>query len=637
VRVAAKCRHCSHVLSGRSSAGTGHLSRHQKVCVAKTNHADGSVHTWEYKPDVALRELCRLISRLDLPLGFGSEDAFEEYIQRAHNPRFSRVSKQTTTGDLEKYFLDSRASLIECLKSVSSICLASDIWSGNTKEDYLSVAIHFVSADWELQKRVIGLRLIDVSHSGVNIAECVEAVVTEFGLKDKVFSVTLDNASSNASAMAELIPKFPCYLGPDPELLDNSDKDKDKALCGLLHQRCACDIINLIVKSGLKRIQSYLDDFRTAISYLNSSNQRIAEFHNFCIVKGVRPRKFGLDMDVRWNSTYLMLKHLIPYKYTFSVFIGANYGLVNGELLLSDGHWVVAEKIMEFLEMFYESTVALSGVYYPTSPLMVHHIIDIADRLHAQETDPLLMNVITPMKLKFLKYWQNIPLLYSFAFILDPRAKMRGFHNVLQLLSQTIGTDYSSYFNEVRTELYKLYNKYENKFCAVRLQRHSQAPGCTGKKKKSWAKIFGPPGSSISSGSSSALASTSGPAIAAISELSSYLDIDTVTCFDDDFDILNWWHEHKLTYPVLSILAKDIISVPVSTVSSESCFSLTSRVIKEDRRRLLPHSVEMLTCIKDWELADARAQHEVEKGMQELEDAFNQLLVEREGQADEHQ
>ena len=51
-------------------------------------------------------------------------------------------------------------------------------------------------------KRVIGLRLIDVSHS-----ERVQSVVTEFGLKDKVFSVTLD-ASSNTSAMASLIPKF---------------------------------------------------------------------------------------------------------------------------------------------------------------------------------------------------------------------------------------------------------------------------------------------------------------------------------------------------------------------------------------------------------------------------------------------
>jgi hypothetical protein len=52
----------------------------------------------------------------------------------------------------------------------------------------------------------------------------------------------------------------------------------------------------------------------------------------------------------------------------------------------------------------------------------------------------------------------------SFTFVLDPKAKMRGFYNILQHLSQTIGVDYSSYFSEVRTELYKLYNKYENKF-----------------------------------------------------------------------------------------------------------------------------------------------------------------------------
>jgi hypothetical protein len=192
---------------------------------------------------------------------------------------------------------------------------------------------------------------------------------------------------------------------------------------------------------------------------------------------------------------------------------------------------------MEFLEIFYESTVALSGVYYPTSPLMLHHILDIVGHLHTQEIDSLLMNIVTPMKLKFLKYWQNIPLLYSFAFILDPRAKMRGFHNVLQLLSQTTGTDYFSYFSEVRTELYKLYNKYENMFGAVRSQRHSQAGGSTVKKKTAWGKIFRAPGTSIGAGSSNGTASTSAPAIAAVSELSSYLDSDIVTCFDDDFNI----------------------------------------------------------------------------------------------------
>jgi hypothetical protein len=39
---------------------------------------------------------------------------------------------------------------------------------------------------------------------------------------------------------------------------------------------------------------------------------------------------------------------------------------------------------MKFLEMFYASTIVLSGVYYrPTSRLMLHHIIEIVGHLRA--------------------------------------------------------------------------------------------------------------------------------------------------------------------------------------------------------------------------------------------------------------
>jgi hypothetical protein len=69
----------------------------------------------------------------------------------------------------------------------------------------------------------------------------------------------------------------------------------------------------------------YTEDFRTAINFLNSSNHRIAMFKNYYNAQGVRPRKFGLYMEVRWNATYLMLKHLLPYKDVFSMFINANF------------------------------------------------------------------------------------------------------------------------------------------------------------------------------------------------------------------------------------------------------------------------------------------------------------------------
>jgi hypothetical protein len=148
----------------------------------------------------------------------------------------------------------------------------------------------------------------------------------------------------------------------------------------------------------MKLIDPYLEAFRTAISFLNSSNQRIASFKNYCNSKEERPRKFGLDMEVRWNSTYLMLKHLIPYKEIFSVWITTNYGAG----LLTNDHWLVAEHMMKFLELFYEATIVLSGVYYPTAPLVLHHLLDIAEHLKKVEADPNFRNIASPMKLKFL-------------------------------------------------------------------------------------------------------------------------------------------------------------------------------------------------------------------------------------------
>jgi hypothetical protein len=45
------------------------------------------------------------------------------------------------------------------------------------------------------------------------------------------------------------------------------------------------------------------------------------------------------------------------------------------------------KKIFEFLEQFYDSTVVVSGVYYPTSPLILHHVLEIASHLNNYKND----------------------------------------------------------------------------------------------------------------------------------------------------------------------------------------------------------------------------------------------------------
>jgi hypothetical protein len=116
-----------------------------------------------------------------------------------------------------------------------------------------------------------------------------------------------------------------------------------------------------------------------------------------------------------------------------------------GQLLLTDDHWSMAEKLLKFLELFYDSIVALLGVYYPTSSLMIHYLVKIAIHLKNYANDSHIRPVVQPMIDKYNKYWRDISLLYSFAFILNPRAKMKGFNRVLRRLGNLISTDYTTY------------------------------------------------------------------------------------------------------------------------------------------------------------------------------------------------
>lgn len=210
-----------------------------------------------------------------------------------------------------------------------SVALTSDICSGWATNDYLSVVAHYVNNDCVMEKRIICLKLINVSHTGENIAYCIIKVMEDFGFTNKIFLITLDNATSNSRAMDILTPVLSTYVDSF-----------------LLHQRCAYHIINLIVKCGLKRLSSYNKVFCDVIYFLNNSNVRIAQYKNFCRVMGVHPRKFGLYMPVRWKSTYLMLKSLLPYNSIFFVFIQTHYQSIDSSILLIEQHWFIAEKIL---------------------------------------------------------------------------------------------------------------------------------------------------------------------------------------------------------------------------------------------------------------------------------------------------
>ena len=57
---------------------------------------------------------------------------------------------------------------------------------------------------------------------------------------------------------------------------------------------------------------------------------------------------------------------------------------------------------------------------------------------------------------------------------------------------------------------------------------------------------------------------------------------------------------------MLSIIAHDVLIVPVSTVASEAAFSVGGRVVSKKRCNLSPEAIEAVVCLKYWNLADMR-------------------------------
>lgn len=86
-------------------------------------------------------------------------------------------------------------------------------------------------------------------------------------------------------------------------------------------------------------------------------------------------------------------------------------------------------------------------------------------------------------------------------------------------------------------------------------------------------------------------------------ELEVYLEEKVETSkgiLGSDYDVLSWWRRNSVKFPVLSQVARDTLTIQVSSVASESAFSTSRRVLDPQRSYLTHYMVEVLMCTKQW-------------------------------------
>ena len=72
--------------------------------------------------------------------------------------------------------------------------------------------------------------------------------------------------------------------------------------------------------------------------------------------------------------------------------------------------------------------------------------------------------------------------------------------------------------------------------------------------------------------------------------------LDEARIKDEYLDLLNWWKMNFFRFKIISQVARNIYNIHISTVSSESTFSIRGRVLDSFRSSLTPQTTATLIC-----------------------------------------
>ncbi|KAL9223973.1 hypothetical protein vseg_000052 [Gypsophila vaccaria] len=524
-----------------------------------------------FDQDRCRHEIARMIIMHDYPLHMVEHPGFVSFVQNLQ-PRFDMVSFNIVQGDCVATFLREKQNLQKFIEAIPGrICLTLDMWSSNQSTGYVFVTGQFIDNDWKLHRRLLNVVMEPFPESDAAFSHAIGTCLSDWGLDRKLASITFKQPLSETG-----LEKLRALLAVKNPLLFNGQ---------FLIKGCIAHTLSNMAQEVLEGGRETIRKIRTSVKYVKTVESHEEKFLELKQQLQVPSEKtLSLDNVTKWNTTYDMLLAASELKQVFSCLDTSdpNY---TGAPSMED--WKEIENICVFLKLLHDTANLLTTNNVPSSHVFFHEVWKIQLELaRAAASDDLFVSGMAKiLQDKFHKYFKNACLILAIAVAMDPRFKMK----LVEFSFTKIFIDEAPvYIRVVDDGMHELFHEYMT-------LPMPPTPGEDGSGTN--VKVEDQQGSNGLSDFDMYIMETTSQQMK--SELDQYLE-ESLLPRVQDFDVLGWWKLNKIKYPTLSKMARDILSVPLSTVASESVFDTVPKEMDSYRCSLRPETVEALICAKDW-------------------------------------
>ena len=494
-------------------------------------------------------------------------------------PGYKGLSRKKARDLIHKKYTEKQVELQKRLENVESMSLTTDIWSSRNRMSFMVVTGHFIEKE-VLRSIILSFFEFSDKHTAYNIQKKISDSLSDNCFSGNLVSVTTDNGANVKKACSELLPSayngvkwIPCLANTLHLVLCNSlglwsassFEDPDT---GNLN-----DIVdpwgeNLSSSDSIHFLSTSLKKLRDCLLVFSRSNKMV-----YCLRQKMNGSKLPqLDCRTRWNSTYEMIAdYLRCHNEVVSILLD-NFS--DSRSIIEPGELEALESLAQVMKPFKNASDLISGSKYSTISLGIIIIKALSEACAKTSEDcPMKSTIKDKLSKGITKYFYdsegNLKMnfsVYMLAAFIDPLC-----HDALTADEKT----------QCEKELRVKIDKKSDKISNCDQQSSSQ-------KRASINRLLHSVGLEISSNAKK------------MNEIEHMKTLFTVRSDnEEEQSATTFWSNNSKSMPNLSKLALELLHCQLTSVPSESAFSISGNLISARRGRLSGETVEEIMFLKD--------------------------------------